>query len=68
MRCARTTACPIGSPVADQSPENALQTLVDRIVLERDMTCQIELKAVPGRQQRWPGMASPRGFEPRSHP
>jgi site-specific DNA recombinase len=54
--------------LADQSPEKALQTLVDRIVLERDLTCQIELKAVPGRQQRWPGVASPRGFEPRSHP
>jgi hypothetical protein len=44
--------------LADQSPEKALQTLVDRIVLERDLTCQIELKAVPGRQQRWPGVAS----------
>ena len=54
--------------LADQTPEKALQTLVDRIVLERDLTCQIELKAVPGRQRRWPGMASPRGFEPRSHP
>jgi len=47
--------------LADQSPEKALQTLVDRIVLERDLTCQIELKAVPGRQRRWPGMASLRG-------
>lgn len=49
--------------LAEQSPEKALQTLVDRIVLERDLTCQIELKAVPGRQKRWPGMASPRGFD-----
>jgi hypothetical protein len=39
---------------------NHLQTLVDRIVPERDLTCQIELKAVPGRQNRWPGVASPR--------
>ena len=54
--------------LADQSPEKALQTLVDRIVLERDLTCQIELKAVPGRHNRWPGMASPRGFEPRFSP
>jgi site-specific DNA recombinase len=46
--------------LADQSPQKALQTLVDRIVLERDLTCQIELKAVPGRQRRWPGVASPR--------
>lgn len=45
--------------LADQSPGRALQTLVDRIVLERDLTCQIELKAVPGRQRRWPGVASP---------
>jgi len=45
--------------LADQSREKALQTLVDRIVLERDLTCQIELKAVPGRQRRWPGVASP---------
>jgi site-specific DNA recombinase len=45
--------------LADQSPAKALQTLVDRIVLERDLTCQIELKAVPGRQRRWPGVASP---------
>lgn len=45
--------------LADQSPQKALQTLVDRIVLERDLTCQIELKAVPGRQRRWPGVASP---------
>jgi hypothetical protein len=42
--------------------QKALQTLVDRILLERDLTCQIELKAaVPGRQTRWPGVASPRG-------
>jgi site-specific DNA recombinase len=54
--------------LADHSPEKALQILVDRIVLERDLTCQIELKAVPGRQNRWPGMASPRGFEPRFSP
>jgi site-specific DNA recombinase len=54
--------------LADHSREKALQLLVDRIVLERDLTCQIELKAVPGRQNRWPGVASPRGFEPRSHP
>jgi hypothetical protein len=47
--------------LADQGPEKTLQTLVDRIVLERDLTCQIELKAVPGRQQRWPGVASLRG-------
>jgi hypothetical protein len=45
--------------LADQSPAKAMQTLVDRIVLERDLTCQIELKAVPGRQRRWPGVASP---------
>jgi hypothetical protein len=30
-------------------------------MLERDLTCHIELKAVPGRQNR-PGVASPRGF------
>jgi hypothetical protein len=47
--------------LADQSPEKALQTLADRIVLERDLTCQIELKAVPSRQRRRPGMASLRG-------
>ena len=54
--------------LADHSPEKALQILVDRVVLERDLTCQIELKAVPGRNNRWTGVASPRGFEPRSHP
>lgn len=45
--------------LTEQNPERALQTLVDRVVLERDLTCQIELKAVPGRQRRWPGVASP---------
>ena len=54
--------------LADHSPEKALEILVDRVVLERDLTCQIELKAVPGRHNRWTGVASPRGFEPRSHP
>jgi site-specific DNA recombinase len=54
--------------LADHSPEKALEILVDRVVLERDLTCQIELKAIPGRQNRWTGVASPRGFEPRFSP
>jgi hypothetical protein len=53
--------------LADHSPDKALQLLVDRVVLERDLTCQIELKAVPGRHNRT-GVASPRGFEPRFSP
>ena len=38
--------------LADHSPEKALEILVDRVVLERDLTCKIELKAVPGRHNR----------------
>ena len=30
-------------------------------MLERDLMCQIELKAVPGRHNRWTGVASLRG-------
>jgi site-specific DNA recombinase len=58
-RFAGMTVAGLKGLLGDQSPEKALQTLVDRIVLERDLTCQIELKAVPGRQRRWPGVASP---------
>lgn len=46
--------------LADQGPAKALQTLVERITLEPDLTCRIELKAVPGRQ-RWRSVASPKG-------
>ncbi len=48
----------------DQGPEKALQTLVERVVLDpAELTCQIEFKTVPGAKP-WLSMASPRGFEP----
>jgi hypothetical protein len=64
VQLANLTTETLKAILLEQGPEKSLHTLVDRIVLEPDlMTCQIELKAVPGKG-RWLDVASPRGFEP----
>jgi hypothetical protein len=49
--------------LADQEPAKAIETLVERVVLEPDLTCRMLYKAVPGKAG-WRSVASPRGFEP----
>jgi len=48
--------------LADRGPAKALQGLLERVILERDLTCRLEYKAVHG-QRRWLSRASPTGFE-----
>lgn len=48
--------------LSDQEPKKAMETLVERIILEPDLTCRIHYRALPGRSQ-WRSMASPRGFD-----
>lgn len=48
--------------LAERGPAKALQGLVERVILDPELTCRIDYKALPGRSQ-WLGLASPRGFE-----
>jgi hypothetical protein len=48
--------------LADRPPAKALQSLVERVILESDLTCHLEYRAVHGRKQ-WLSVASPRGTE-----
>jgi site-specific DNA recombinase len=48
--------------LAEQGPARAIQTLVERIVLEPDLTCRLQYKALSYREQ-WRSMASPKGFD-----
>lgn len=48
--------------LADRPPAKALQSLVERVILERDLTCQLQYKAVHGRRP-WLSVASPTGCE-----
>ncbi len=48
--------------LADRTPAKALPALVERIILEPDLTCRLEYRAVHG-QRRWLSVASPRGFD-----
>lgn len=43
-------------------PAKAVETMVERIVLEPDLSCQIQYRAIRQRA-RWLGVASPRGFD-----
>lgn len=46
----------------DRGPAKALQSLVERVILEPDLRCRIDYKLDPARPQ-WLSLASPRGFE-----
>lgn len=48
--------------LAERAPAKALQSLVERVILEPDLRCQLEYRALSGRRQ-WLSVASPRGFE-----
>lgn len=49
-----------------QEPARVVRTLVDRVVLEPDLVCQIQLKRQGSYNERWASVASP--GRPRSHP
>lgn len=48
--------------LAEQGPARAIQTLLERIILEPDLTCRLQYKALAYRSE-WRSMASPRGFD-----
>jgi site-specific DNA recombinase len=50
------------SVLADRGPAKALQGLVERVILEPDLRCRLEYRAVHG-QRRWLSVASPTGRE-----
>ncbi len=60
---ARLTPQRLKELLLDTDPAKSLESLVERIILEPDLTCRLHYKAVPG-QQAWRSVASPRGFEP----
>lgn len=47
--------------LADRTPAKALQSLVERVILDPDLRCHLEYRALSGRR-RWLSLASPRGF------
>lgn len=49
------------SLLAEQDPAKRIQTLVERITLEPDLTCRLHYRTVPGKAG-WRSMASPRGY------
>lgn len=55
---ASLTVAQLREHLAEQGPARAIQTFVERIVLEPDLTCRLQYKALPGRQA-WRSMASP---------
>jgi site-specific DNA recombinase len=52
--------------VESQDPAQVVRTLVDRVVLEPDLACQIQVKRQASYNGLWADMASPR--RPRPHP
>lgn len=48
--------------LAEQGPARAIQTLLERIILEPDLTCRLQYKALNYRTQ-WRSMASPKGCD-----
>ena len=44
--------------LAEKDPARLIETLLERIVLEPDLTCRLYYRAVPGKRQ-WRSMASP---------
>lgn len=48
--------------LADRTPAKALTALVERVILETDLTCRLEYRAVHG-QRQWLSVASPRGAD-----
>lgn len=48
--------------LADRPPVKALQSLVERVILERDLTCRLEYRALPS-SRGWRSVASPTGCE-----
>lgn len=48
--------------LAERTPAQALQSLVERVILDPDLTCHLEYRALAGRRQ-WLSVASPTGAE-----
>lgn len=48
--------------LSEQGPARAIQTLLERIILEPDLTCRLQYKALAYRSE-WRSMASPGGFD-----
>lgn len=48
--------------LSEQGPSRAIQTLLERVILEPDLTCRLQYKALAYRSG-WRSVASPRGFD-----
>jgi site-specific DNA recombinase len=59
----RLTVTDVRKLLADQEPAKALRTLVERVMLDPRLNCQLQL-STERRPRRWLGVASPGGFEP----
>jgi hypothetical protein len=59
---AQLTVASLKELLASQDPIRRIETLVERITLDPDLTCRLHYRTVPGRAG-WRSLASPRGFD-----